>query len=107
LLLASPIPPTVPVAFAVWNDGEKIAWINPADNSVQVFERSARGAYLPAYLSQDLDAPNSIGFNDTGSAVVVTTSTVDATDFYAVDIQAQKFIKIGSIPGYVSIIPTP
>lgn len=103
-LIVSPKQPTPRTIFTVWGEGKRIAWVNPGDRSLQVFERSERGVYVPIYLSKEDITPNSIGFNQDGTALVAADIAGESTDFYVADIASETIIKIGTMPGLVTII---
>lgn len=103
-LIVSPKQPTPRTIFTVWGEGGKIAWVNPGDRSLQVFERSDRGIYLPVFLSKEDITPNSIGFNQDGTALVLADIAGESTDFYVADIASGTLTKVGTMPGLVTII---
>lgn len=106
VLIASPVAPTLSTPLSVWGDADRVAWMSPADGSVQVFARSERGAYLPVLLNHEI-RPNSLGFSDDGSFLVAGVMRKDSTDFYALNLQNSKVSRVGTISGLVSVIPTP
>ena len=106
VLIASPVPPTLHTPLAVWAEGARIAWMSPADNSIQVFERTTRGTYLPLVLNKDI-VPNSLGFTEDGSTLVVTRFIKDGTEVYAMNLSGGSLAKVGVIPGVATIISKP
>ena len=82
-LVAAVVPPDRFTLLAVWKNGAKIAWVNPADHSVQVFESNGRGMYVPVFLGGKLLA-NSLTFSEDGSALVVAKLSPEGTDMYFV-----------------------
>ena len=109
VLIASTVAPTLQTPLAVWSDGERIAWLNPADNSIQVFQRSERGAYIPILLNATL-VPSSIGFTEDGTVLVATKTIVQkdgksSTDLFAIKIQPSSSVKLlGSVSGFATIV---
>lgn len=103
-LIVSPKQPTPRTIFTVWGEGKKIAWVNPGDRSLQVFERSERGVYVPIFLGNKDITPNSIGFNQDGTALVIADIAGESTDFYVAEISSGTLTKIGTMPGLVTII---
>jgi hypothetical protein len=110
VLIASPVSPTLQTPLAIWNEGARIAWVSPADQSLQVFERSARGTYLPIYLGTS-DKVGSLGFTEDGTVLVIATVDVEKgggsiTELSAVDLstptKSSRFV--ASIIGFASII---
>jgi hypothetical protein len=93
LLVASAVPATEQTPFAVWQGGARIAWINPSDGSLQVFERSDRGTYAPLYLSVSVKA-NSLGFTQDGSVLVIAKAHVERQGPITTEIST---IKVGSV----------
>lgn len=106
VLVASTIQPALNTPLAVWGDGALIAWRNPADGSVQVFVRSARGAYVPFQLFRDVRA-NSLGFTEDGSVLVVGVIDGQSTSLYALSLENAGVHPIETITGFVSVVPTP
>ncbi len=103
LLIASPVAPVKKVPLAVWDDGRRIAWINPADRSLQVFERNSRGVYLPIYLNKDVSG-NSLGFTDDGDALVVAQFGLEDTTLTAINLTRGTASKAGTVLGHAAII---
>jgi hypothetical protein len=106
VLIASPVAPTLRTPLTVWGEADRVAWMSPADGSVQVFARSERGAYLPVLLNHEI-RPNSLGFSDDGNFLVAGVMRKVSTDFYALNLQNNKVSHVGTISGLVSVIPTP
>ncbi len=105
LLVATAIAPLPRTPLAVWGDGARLAWVSPADGSVQVFERTEHGSYAPLYLTQDL-LVNSLGFSTDGSTLVLAKIGAESTDFYTVDLASGTIKKLLALTGLASIIPT-
>ncbi len=106
VLVASPVAPSLGTPLSVWGEADKVAWMSPADGSIQVFGRSPRGAYLPQYLSHDM-RPDSLGFTEDGKVLVASRIEGDMTTFYAIALSSQAVVKVATISGYASVIPTP
>ncbi|MEK9177053.1 MAG: hypothetical protein AAB923_02035 [Patescibacteria group bacterium] len=106
VLVASPVAPTARTPLAAWNDGQKVAWVSPVDNSLQVFERDERGAYLPVYLSKEV-LVNSLGFTGNGSILVAAKIVADVTEIYAIRLEDGTMLKITPVEGLASVIPIP
>jgi hypothetical protein len=108
ILIASTVPPTDRTPLAVWNDGEKIAWVNPADSSLQIFAKNSRGTYLPVYLAKDVKV-SSLGFTEDGTILAFTTLSVQksgeaATEISAVDLVTPTLTSVSTMNGFISII---
>ncbi len=106
VLVASPVSPFLNTPLSVWGDGARVAWVNPADRSVQVFVRSERGAYLPGYLNRDFRA-NSLGFTDDGSTLVLGKIAGDTTEIHSIKLSNGRMQHITTVPGFASVVPTP
>ncbi len=104
VLVASPLPPGPRTPFAVFAGGERLAWVSPADGSLQVFEKSELGTYLPVLFVESL-IPNSIGFTADGTALVVSVYGEQATDVYVLDVVTQKINHLITLTGLVTVIP--
>ena len=106
VLVASPVPPPMRTPLAVLQEGALVAWLSPADQSLQVFERTSRGSYIPTYLHEDLVA-NSIGFTEDGTVLVFARIEEDATtSFYGIELESGVITKLTSIHGLASVIPS-
>lgn len=106
VLIASPVPPTARTPMTVWNDGAKIAWRSPADGSVQVFERSARGVYLPIFLSKGM-RPNSLKLTSDGERLIIAKIEGKMTNIYLLSLQENETPRlVASISGFVTLVQT-
>jgi hypothetical protein len=103
ILVASPLPPRRMTPFAVWNDGQRVAWVSPADYSLQVYERSMRGTYLPLFLGEELRA-DSIVFSVDGTHVVAAAIGETTTDIHLIDVPENSIEHVATLPGYISLI---
>lgn len=106
VLIASPVAPVLRTPLSVSNEGARIAWMSPADNSIQVFDKTERGAYVPVYLNTELRV-NSLGFNEDGSVLVASRMLESTTEIYAIHIDSGRVTLLSTIEGLASIIPTP
>lgn len=109
VLISSTERPTLMTPFAVWGDAEKIAWVNPADNSLQVFERTARGTYTPVFLDSTIHV-NSIVFTEDGTRLVAaqvraTQTGESTTELYVVDLKVSSITALSTITGFATILP--
>jgi hypothetical protein len=105
VLVASPAAPHPRTSLAVWGEGSLIAWTSPADNSIQVFEKNDRGAYVPFYLNNDLH-PNSLSFTDSGDMLIVAILGGASTDIVGINLKNGAIKKITTLDGLVSVVPT-
>jgi hypothetical protein len=105
LLVASPVPPLLRTPLSVWGAGDLLAWVSPADGSIQVFYKNERGAYLPFLLNTELRA-NSLGFNEDGTVLALGKMNAETTDIYALDLETGAVTMVARVPGLVSVVPT-
>ena len=103
VLVASPREPRARTPLSVFGDGERIAWVSPADNSLQVFERSTRGAYLPIYTRAF--SVGSLDFTDDGTTLIVSQIQSTGTIFYSIALDQGTVETISSFTGIASIVP--
>lgn len=106
VLVASPVVPLMRTPLAVFGDGAQLAWVSPADSSIQVFTRTSRGAYIPSFIYRDL-YPNSLGFSEDGASLVVAKITDNATAFYLIALASGSVTHLTTIDGLASVVPTP
>lgn len=105
VLIASPTPPLLRTPLAVWAGGALIAWVSPADGSIQVFQKNNFGSYAPIALVTDA-SPNSIGFTEDGTGLVFAVLREETTDIYLLSIATESVSSVTTLDGLVSIIPT-
>ena len=105
LLVATPVAPVMArTPLAVWGDGLRIAWVNPADHSLQVFAKNARGAYLPIFASGNVIA-NSVLFTEAGDTVVLTRIANDETEVFAIDLASGQMTRVKTMQGFATLLP--
>lgn len=104
VLVASPVAATARTPLAVWGDGARIAWVNPADTSLQVYARTERGTYTPVYVNQDL-RPNSLQFTKDGSSLVVAKILGGNTDVFDIMLESGAIERITTIEGLATLLP--
>lgn len=99
LVIASPVfvPETTP--FAVSQSGTRVAWVAPADHSLQVFE-DVNGYFVPVSLSTDI-APQSLVFSPNGRYLLGTTHTATSTTLHLVTASNGTTKVVAELPGYV------
>lgn len=66
LLIKTEVPATGGTPLAVSLNGDRIAWVNPMDNSLQVFSRTPAGTFVPLLLNEHI-APTSLAFSPDGN----------------------------------------
>lgn len=104
VLVASVAPPPARTPLAVWNKGARIAWVNPADGSLQVFEKTSFGSYAPIALYAGVFA-NSIGFTEEGTVLAYAILGESSTDVYAFNLESQTITRVTTLEGLASILP--
>lgn len=100
VLVSSPVPPTIRTPLAVWGSGERIAWVNPADDSLQVFAWDGT-AYQPLRVFSD--TVQSIGFirEDliVGTRLVGSQTIISTFDLYSGTVTERA-----TLDGLISIV---
>lgn len=105
-LITSPVSPPPGTPFAVWGDGARLAWVNPADSSIQAYERLEDGSYGLLMLSNEKGA-SSLAFAK-GGTVLVLGSIVDMqTHISVLDIVSGISMPLATVPGFASVIQIP
>lgn len=104
LLVASAVPTSPLTPLSVWGDGMRVAWVNPADRSIQVFEKNERGVYLPVFVRAGIPA-SSLQFTADGSALVVAKIGLSDTDVSLVPLDSTEVRHVARVPGFATVIP--
>lgn len=68
VLIKTEVPATRDTPLAVSLDGTRIAWVNPMDNSLQIFSRTPAGTFVPLLLKEGI-SPSSLAFSPDGAHV--------------------------------------
>lgn len=103
VLIASPVPPPPQTPFAVWGKGERVAWVNPADGSLQVFEWNGQ-AYSP--LRVFTDTVQSVGFSSE-NLLVGARIRDGQTVLSTFDLRTGSVVERATLDGLISIVVTP
>lgn len=106
LLVASAVPTTALTPLSVWGDGEKIAWVSPADNSIQVFEKNERGVYLPVFVRAGIPV-SSLQFSAYGDALIVAKIGLSDTSLSVLSLTSGSVRSVTTVPGFATVIPIP
>lgn len=101
LVVASPIPVPLTTPFAVSQDGMRVAWVAPADRSLQVFE-NVNGYFVPLLLNSKF-APQSLAFSPNGEYLLGTTHTEATSTVHLIRIASESVTAIGELSGYVDL----
>ena len=72
-ILIKSVVPVFESPLAVSRDGNRLAWVNPADHSLQVFEYTAAHTYAPIVIKEAFPA-TSLLFSFDGTALIATRS---------------------------------
>jgi hypothetical protein len=104
VLVASPVVATTRTPIAEWGDGALLAWVNPGDSSLQVFQKTARGSYAPLYVQQGLH-PNSFQFTKSGETLVVAKIVGESTDLYEISLESGTIERFKTVEGLVTVLP--
>ncbi len=101
VVVASPtfVPITTP--FAVSEDGMRVAWVAPADHSLQVFENK-NGYFVPLLLTHALE-PRTMAFSPDGSYLLGTTYSGATTTVSLITVSGGKVSTVGAYPGYLKL----
>lgn len=104
VLVASPIAASARIPLAVWGDGALIAWVNPGDNSLQVFQKNVRGAYVPIYINSGL-FPNSLRFTEEGRILIAAKIVGESTDLYSINVVGSTIERLATVSGLATLVP--
>lgn len=101
LVVASPkhVPVTTP--FTVSEDGMQVAWVAPADQSLQVFE-NVNGYLVPSLLSTKI-SPQSLAFSPNGKFLLGTTHTEATTTVHLINVASGRVSEVGQYPGFLKL----
>ncbi|MBU6310598.1 hypothetical protein KGO06_01540 [Patescibacteria group bacterium] len=102
LLLASAVPANPRTPFAVWQEGARIAWRNPADGSLQIFA-DQNGAYQPVAVIPEI-RPSSLAFTEQTGTLLAAVIDANATTVYRIDVGREP-TTIATFTGLVTLLP--
>lgn len=106
LLVASPVPPSARTPFVQSADRTRLAWVSPADDSIQIFERTERGAYVPLTLITS-ERANSLAFTPDGTVLAFARVESEETHIFAIELGADRAHLVAQLPGFATLIETP
>lgn len=101
IVIASPTRVPITTPFAVSQDGSRVAWVAPADQSLQVFENQ-NGYFIPLLLSTDIQ-PQSMVFSENGQYLLGTTYTEATSTLHVIHISSGKVSHVGEMGGYLKL----
>lgn len=96
LIIASPVP-VLDTVFAVAPGGQRIAWINPGDQSLQVFERTPAQTYTPMYVKEGFRAQGMM-FSDDGGSLILSETREGGTLVVHLDLETGRTRSTTRIP---------
>ena len=101
VVVASPVEVSMSTPFAVSQDGMHVAWVAPADKSLQVFE-NVNGYFIPELVTTEL-RPETMVFSPDGTHLLGTTHTDTATTLHLVKISSGKVTTISEFSGFLRL----
>ncbi len=104
LLVASAVPTSPLTPLSVWGDAQRVAWVSPADNSIQVFEKNDRGVYLPIFVRSGIPV-SSMQFTLDGTALVVAKIGLTETAVSMISFDSEEVREVTHVPGFATVIP--
>jgi hypothetical protein len=96
LIIESPVP-VLDTVFAVAPGGKRIAWINPGDQSLQVFERTPAQTYAPVYVKEGIRAQG-MAFSDDGGSLLLSETREGGTLVVHLDLETGRTRSTTRIP---------
>lgn len=100
VLIASPVAPSPRTPFAVWERAARVAWVSPADASVQVFAWNGKG-YSPVGVFTE--PVQSLGFVRE-DLLVGTVLNGSQTEILAFDLATGAVTNLATLDGLISIV---
>lgn len=101
VVVESPTPVPVTTPFAVSSDGTRVAWIAPADRSLQVFAYD-KGFFVPILLKPAVDA-QSIVFSPDGTYLLIARGGVERTELELMTIRNGALRPVSEQSGFVEL----
>lgn len=101
VVVASPVPVPESTPFTVSQDGMRVAWVAPADQSLQVFE-NVNGYFVPLLLKPNFSA-NSLVFSPTGRHLMTSESTGATSTLRLITVSGGSVSEVGEVPGFLDL----
>lgn len=101
IVIASPVPVPETTPFAVSQDGMRVAWVAPADKSLQVFE-NVNGYFVPLLL-QNKSPFQTLVFAPDGRHLIGGSHSETTTSLSIVKISSGKTSVLGTIGGLLEL----
>ncbi len=102
IVVASPVPVPLSTPFAVSQDGTRLAWVAPADRSLQVFEEKD-GYFVPLILEKTF-IPETMTFSPDGAYLLGTTHTDATTTVSVFTITTGRVRALGEFNGFMRLL---
>ena len=102
IVVESPAPVLTSTPFAVSTDGMRVAWVAPADRSLQVFENQ-NGFFVPVLLKSDYQ-PTSIAFSPDGAYLIGAVITDATSTISAIAVNGGAVRTLGTLAGRAKIL---
>lgn len=101
IVVASPVPVPVTTPFSVSQDGSRVAWVAPADQSLQVFE-NVNGYFVPLHISAK-STFRSLVFSPDGRYLIGATHGGATTTLSMVKVSSGRTRLLGEYGGYFEL----
>lgn len=101
VVVASPVEVSMTTPFAVSQDGMHVAWVAPADKSLQIFE-NVNGYFIPELVTTALK-PETMAFSPDGKYLLGTTHTETMTTLHLVKIASGKVTTVSDFSGFLRL----
>lgn len=101
IVVASPVQVFANTPFAVSQDGTRLAWVAPADHSLQVFEY--KDARVTLLLLSTAVAPDSLTFSPDGKEVLGASYTTSSTTLTSISVDGGTLTDRGVYDGFLKL----
>ena len=101
IIVASPKPVPLSTPFTVSLDGSRVAWVAPADHSLQVFE-NVNGYFVPLLLKKD-STLQSLVFSPDGAYLLGASQNEATSTLSLVRVKDGVSTNVGDIGGFVKL----
>jgi WD40 repeat protein len=101
IVVASPTVVPVSTPFTVSSDGRLVAWVAPADKSLQIFE-NVNGYFVPLLLKPGFHA-QSLVFSPNGRYLLAASSGAQGSELRIVKVSSGKEYAVGGVDGHLEL----
>lgn len=101
VVVASPVEVSMVTPFAVSQDGVRVAWVAPADRSLQVFE-NVNGYFVPVLVTDAL-SPETLAFSPDGKYLMGTTYSLATTTLHLIKVSSGSVSTLSEFSGFLRI----